>query len=56
MFSEYEVVCRQWREKFSGYDPGRIARILHLETDENDLYLTYFAPEIAEFMDEGRIG
>ncbi len=42
LFSEYEVVCRQWREKFSGYDPGRIARILHLETDENDLYLTYF--------------
>lgn len=41
-FSEYEVVCQQWREEFSGYDPARIARILHLEADESYLYLTYF--------------
>lgn len=41
-FSEYEVVCGQWRQEFSGYDPGRIARILHLESDEQYLYLTYF--------------
>ena len=42
LFSNYEVVCRQWQEKFSGYAPGRIARILHLKTDDNYLYLTYF--------------
>lgn len=41
-FSEYEVVCGQWRQEFSGYDPGRIARILHLKSDEQYLYLTYF--------------
>lgn len=41
-FSEYEVVCQQWREEFSAYDPGRIARILHLEADQEYLYLTYF--------------
>ena len=41
-FSEYEVVCGQWREDLSGYDPERIARILHLNTDEEYLYLTYF--------------
>ena len=42
LFSDYEVVCRQWREEFSGYAPGRIVRILHLEADETYLYLSYF--------------
>lgn len=42
LFSNYEVVCRQWQEEFSGYDPGRIVRVLHLEADDNYLYLSYF--------------
>lgn len=42
LFSNYEVVCRQWQEEFTGYDPNRIARILHLEADDNFLCLTYF--------------
>lgn len=41
-FSEYEVVSEQWHETFSGYDPERIAGILHLEFDEGYLYLAYF--------------
>ncbi len=41
-FEEYEVVCQQWREEFSEYKPERIAKILHLETDQEYLYLTYF--------------
>lgn len=42
LFSEYEVVCRQWQEEFTEYDPKRIARILDLKTDGSYLYLTYF--------------
>ena len=42
LFEEYEVVCQQWREEFSEYKPERIAKILHLETDQEYLYLTYF--------------
>lgn len=42
LFSNYEVVCRQWQEEFSGYDSGRIVRVLHLEADDNYLYLSYF--------------
>lgn len=40
-FSEYEAVSQQWREEFTGYDPSRIQKILHLEADENYLHLTY---------------
>lgn len=42
LFSDYEVVCGQWREEFSEYHPERIARILHLEYDMEYLYLTYY--------------
>lgn len=42
LFTDYEIVCRQWREEFAGYDSRRIARILRLNTDEEHLYLTYF--------------
>lgn len=41
-FSDYEVVCGQWQEEFTGYDPGRIARILHLKADDHYLFFTYF--------------
>lgn len=41
-FAEHEIVCRQWREEFTGYDPDRIARILRLKADEQYLYLTYY--------------
>lgn len=42
LFSNYEVVCRQWQEEFAGFDPERIARILRLEADDKYLFLTYF--------------
>lgn len=42
LFSAHEEVCRQWREEFTGYDPERIQRILHLQAEEGYLYLTYF--------------
>lgn len=41
LFTNYEVVCAQWREEFTGYNPERIMRILHLRRDEEYLYLTY---------------
>ena len=41
-FSEHEAVCQQWREEFSGYDPERIRKILHLTADPDYLYLTYY--------------
>lgn len=42
LFSNYEALSEQWRSAFAGYDPARISRILHLETDESYLYLSYF--------------
>lgn len=41
LFSEYEVVCEQWRERFTEYDPSRIARILGLESDDSFLFVLY---------------
>lgn len=42
LFTNFEVQCEQWRGIFSGYDPERIAGILHLKYDEQYLYLSYF--------------
>lgn len=42
LFSNHEALSQQWRTAFAGYDPSHIAEILHLETDENYLYLSYF--------------
>lgn len=42
LFTTHEVLCQQWREAFSGYDPERISKILNLPADENHLYLTYY--------------
>ena len=42
VFAEQEGVSWQGREKFIGYDPSRIAKILGLAFDERYLYLTYF--------------
>lgn len=41
-FAEHETACRQWREEFTGYDPERIQKILHLEADGPYLCLTYY--------------
>lgn len=41
-FEEYEVVCEQWRKRFTGYHAERICRILHLEADADYLYIPYF--------------
>lgn len=42
LFPEAGAVCEQWRFAFSGYDPRRIADILHLRFDPEYLYLNYF--------------
>ncbi|MDO5337628.1 MAG: DUF3786 domain-containing protein [Eubacteriales bacterium] len=42
LFSSHEALAEQWRTAFSGYNPTRISRILHLEEDENYLYVSYF--------------
>lgn len=42
LFTNSEVVARQWRTAFSHYDPARIAEILQLKKDESYLYLSYF--------------
>lgn len=42
LFANHELVCQQWREEFTDYDPSRTARILHLEADGQYLYLTYY--------------
>lgn len=42
LFSTHEVLCQQWRERFSSYDPQRISRILNLSHDSEYLYLSYF--------------
>lgn len=42
LFANHEVLADQWRTAFAGYDPSRISRILHLESDDEYLYLSYF--------------
>ena len=43
LFENHEKVSEQWRQEFSQYDPARIKNTLHLETDEEYLYLQYFS-------------
>lgn len=42
VFADSEALSQQWWDKFAGYDPSRIAKILDLTADEQYLYLTYF--------------
>lgn len=42
-FDEYEVVSKQWRKRFTGYNAQRICRILHLESDAEYLYIPYLS-------------
>ncbi|MCI6005897.1 MAG: DUF3786 domain-containing protein [Blautia sp.] len=42
LFSNHETLEEQWHSAFAGYDPARISRILHLETDAEYLYLSYY--------------
>lgn len=42
LLSQHEEVCRQWREEFTGYNPERIVKILHLQAEEGYLQMTYF--------------
>ena len=42
LLSEYEKVCRQWKDAFAGLDPSRLEEILHLESDPEYLYVDYF--------------
>ena len=43
LFENHEKVSERWRQEFSQYDPARIKNTLHLETDEEYLYLQYFS-------------
>lgn len=42
LLSVYEVVYKQWCEKFAGFDPRRAARILNLDYDKNFVYVNYY--------------
>lgn len=42
LFSSHEALAEQWHNAFAGYDPARISGILHLETDPEYLYLSYY--------------
>ncbi|MDO4322362.1 MAG: DUF3786 domain-containing protein [Lachnospiraceae bacterium] len=53
LFSECEAVCEQWHSAFAGFDPERIAGILHLETDENFLYIPYYGNPYRLRLSEG---
>lgn len=53
LFTNSEVVSQQWRTAFSHYDPSRIAGILHLETDEAHLYLSYFQTRYRLRLEDG---
>lgn len=54
-FSDYEAVSRQWWDEFTGYDPGRITKILHLLSDENYLCLTYFQTPFRLRLSDGHL-
>ena len=41
-FSVIEEIQREWRERFTGYDPERVCRILDLARDENYVYVVYY--------------
>lgn len=53
LFTNYEVVCGQWREAFTGYNPERIMKILHLARDEDHLYLTYLGEKYRLRLSDG---
>lgn len=55
LFSEYEMVCRQWQQEFTGYDPARISRILHLRSDDQWLYLTYYGKMYRLNLEDGHL-
>ena len=42
LLAEHEADAELWYERFAGFDPERIARILDLKRDEDHLYLPYF--------------
>lgn len=56
LFSEYEVVSEQWRTAFTGYDPTRIAGILHFTADEQYLWLKYFQIPYRLCLADGHLG
>ena len=41
-FKDYEAISEQWETAFSGYDPARVAEILHLKYDDQFLYIDYY--------------
>lgn len=55
VFAEQEAVSQQWWEKFTSYDPSRIAGILGLTFDEEYLYLTYFQTPYRLTLATGRL-
>ena len=42
IFEDFELLCEQWRTKFTDYDPKRVAQILNLTYDSEYLYISYF--------------
>ena len=54
-FVECEALCEQWHQEFSGYDPKRIAGILHLTYDEKYIYLPYFQTRYRMCLKDGEL-
>ena len=55
LFTNHEKVCEQWREEYTGYDPSRIVKILHLKADEHYLYIPYFGVPYRLVLADGRL-
>lgn len=55
LFTNHEKVCEQWRQEYTGYDPSRIAKILHLKADGQYLYVTYFGKLYRLVLSDGRL-
>ena len=54
-FIECEALCEQWHQEFAGYDPKRIADILHLAYDEKYIYLLYFQTKYRMCLKNGQL-
>ena len=54
-FIECEALCEQWHQEFAGYDPKRIAGILHLAYDEKYIYVPYFQTQYRMCLKDGQL-
>ena len=53
--STFKEIEKQWVDRFTGFNPERIAAILDLEHDKDFLYIRYYNKEFRLRLDIGRI-